>query len=207
MLAKLVTLFSEGGLLARARSTRSSSRRTATWSRSTRRSTSTTTPSFRHTEWDELRDRSEEEPTETEAKEAGLSYVQLEGNIGCLVNGAGLAMSTMDIIKHYGGEPANFLDVGGGATQEQVTKAFRIILTSDAVKGIFVNIFGGIMQCDVIAERRRRGGEGARPRRSRSSCGSRARTSSRARRSSSRAGSSSRRRPRWPTARRRSSSS
>jgi len=106
---------------------------------------------FRHPEWEELRDLSEEAPTETEAKAAGLSYVQLDGNIGCLVNGAGLAMSTMDIIKHYGGEPANFLDVGGGASQEAVTKAFRIILTSDAVRGIFVNIFGGIMKCDIIA--------------------------------------------------------
>jgi succinyl-CoA synthetase beta subunit len=108
--------------------------------------------SFRHPEWDSLRDANEEEPTETEAKEAGLSYVKLDGNIGCLVNGAGLAMSTMDIIQHYGGEPANFLDVGGGATKEQVTKAFRIILTDPNVKGIFVNIFGGIMKCDIIAE-------------------------------------------------------
>jgi succinyl-CoA synthetase beta subunit len=106
---------------------------------------------FRHPEWADLRDLSEEAPTETEAKAAGLSYVQLDGNIGCLVNGAGLAMSTMDIIKHYGGEPANFLDVGGGASQEAVTKAFRIILTSNAVRGIFVNIFGGIMKCDTIA--------------------------------------------------------
>ena len=108
--------------------------------------------SFRHPEWDALRDPNEEEPTETEAKEAGLSYVKLDGNIGCLVNGAGLAMSTMDIIQHYGGEPANFLDVGGGATKDQVTKAFRIILTDPNVKGIFVNIFGGIMKCDTIAE-------------------------------------------------------
>jgi succinyl-CoA synthetase beta subunit len=106
---------------------------------------------FRHPTWNELRDHSEEEETETEAKAAGLSYIQLDGNIGCLVNGAGLAMSTMDIIKHYGGEPANFLDVGGGASQEAVTKAFRIILTSESVKGIFVNIFGGIMKCDIIA--------------------------------------------------------
>ena len=108
--------------------------------------------SFRHPEWDELRDPNEEEPTETEAKEAGLSYVKLDGNIGCLVNGAGLAMSTMDIIQHYGGSPANFLDVGGGATKDQVTRAFRIILTDPNVKGIFVNIFGGIMKCDTIAE-------------------------------------------------------
>jgi succinyl-CoA synthetase beta subunit len=106
---------------------------------------------FRHKSWADLRDLSEEEPTETVAKEANLSYVQLDGDIGCLVNGAGLAMSTMDIIKHYGGEPANFLDVGGGATKEAVTKAFTIILTSKDVKGIFVNIFGGIMKCDTIA--------------------------------------------------------
>jgi succinyl-CoA synthetase beta subunit len=107
---------------------------------------------FRHKEWAELRDMSEENPTELEAKAAGLSYIQLDGNIGCLVNGAGLAMATMDIIKHFGGEPANFLDVGGGATKEAVTKAFTIILSSPDVKGIFVNIFGGIMKCDVIAE-------------------------------------------------------
>jgi succinyl-CoA synthetase beta subunit len=108
---------------------------------------------FRHHElWSSLRDRSEEAPAETEAKEAGLSFIQLDGNIGCLVNGAGLAMATMDTIKHYGGEPANFLDVGGGASQEAVTKAFRIILQSDAVQGIFVNIFGGIMRCDTIAK-------------------------------------------------------
>ncbi len=106
----------------------------------------------RHKEWDELEDKDEEDAVELEAKEAGLSYVSLDGNIGCLVNGAGLAMSTMDIIKYYGGEPANFLDVGGGANKEQVTKAFKMILSSDKVKGIFVNIFGGIMKCDVIAE-------------------------------------------------------
>ena len=107
---------------------------------------------FRHDAfWNDVRDLSEEAPTETEAKEAGLSFIQLDGNIGCLVNGAGLAMSTMDTIKYYGGEPANFLDVGGGASQEAVTKAFRIILQSKAVQGIFVNIFGGIMRCDTIA--------------------------------------------------------
>jgi succinyl-CoA synthetase beta subunit len=108
--------------------------------------------SFRHKEWDGLRDQAEENPVEIEAKQAGLSYVALEGNIGCLVNGAGLAMATMDIIKHCGGEPANFLDVGGGATREQVTQAFKIILKDPEVRGIFVNIFGGIMRCDVIAE-------------------------------------------------------
>jgi succinyl-CoA synthetase beta subunit len=106
---------------------------------------------FRHPEWETWRDKTEEKEVEIEAKAAGLSYIQLDGNIGCLVNGAGLAMATMDIIKHYGGEPANFLDVGGGATKEAVTKAFKIILTSKDVKGIFVNIFGGIAQCDTIA--------------------------------------------------------
>ncbi len=106
---------------------------------------------FRHREWNEIRDRDEEDPVELEAKEAGLSYVSLDGNIGCLVNGAGLAMATMDIIQTYGGSPANFLDVGGGANQEQVAKAFGMIMSSPKVKGIFVNIFGGIMKCDVIA--------------------------------------------------------
>ena len=99
-----------------------------------------------------LRDTTEEDPAELKASEYDLSYVKLDGNIGCMVNGAGLAMSTMDIIKHYGAEPANFLDVGGGATKEKVTEAFKIITTDPAVKGILVNIFGGIMKCDVIAE-------------------------------------------------------
>ena len=107
---------------------------------------------FRHKDFEELRDLSEEEPAEIQAGEAGLSYVKLDGNIGCLVNGAGLAMSTMDLIKHHGGEPANFLDVGGGATTEKVTAAFKIILKDPAVEGILVNIFGGIMRCDTIAE-------------------------------------------------------
>ena len=107
---------------------------------------------YRHKEWAELRDSAEEDPIEAEAEAAGLNYVALDGNIGCMVNGAGLAMSTMDIIQHCGGSPANFLDVGGGADKEQVTKAFKMILSSDKVKGIFVNIFGGIMKCDVIAE-------------------------------------------------------
>lgn len=107
--------------------------------------------SFRHKEWADIRDLSEEAPTEIEASNAGLSFIQLDGNIGCLVNGAGLAMSTMDTIQHFGGRPANFLDVGGGATKESVTTAFRIILQSENVKGIFVNIFGGIMKCDIIA--------------------------------------------------------
>ena len=111
--------------------------------------------SFRHKVWAELQDKDEEDPIELEAAAAGLNYVSLDGNVGCLVNGAGLAMATMDIIKHagekHGVAPANFLDVGGGATQEQVTKAFSMILKSPKVKGIFVNIFGGIMKCDVIA--------------------------------------------------------
>lgn len=95
---------------------------------------------------------SEEEPAVVRAGEAGLSYVKLEGNIGCLVNGAGLAMSTMDIIKYHGGQPANFLDVGGGANAKQVTEAFRILLSDPNVKGVLVNIFGGIMRCTTIAE-------------------------------------------------------
>ena len=99
----------------------------------------------------DMRDLEEEDPKEIEASKYDLSYISLDGNIGCMVNGAGLAMSTMDIIKHYGGDPANFLDVGGGATAEKVTEAFKIILSDENVKGIFVNIFGGIMKCDVIA--------------------------------------------------------
>jgi succinyl-CoA synthetase beta subunit len=107
---------------------------------------------FRHEQWHSLRDPAEEDPTELEAKQAGLSYVSLDGNIGCLVNGAGLAMATMDIIKHHGGQPANFLDVGGGASRDQVAKAFTMIVRSPRVRAIFVNIFGGIMRCDVLAE-------------------------------------------------------
>ena len=99
----------------------------------------------------EYRDLDEEDPHEIEASKYGLSFIKLDGNIGCMVNGAGLAMATMDIIKHYGGEPANFLDVGGGANEEKVAAAFQIITADPAVKGIFVNIFGGIMKCDVIA--------------------------------------------------------
>jgi len=106
---------------------------------------------FRHKQWDDIRDLSEEEDVEIRAKETGLSYVKLDGNIGCLVNGAGLAMATMDVIKLYGGEPANFLDVGGGANEEQVKTAFSIILEDPNVKGVLVNIFGGIMRCDIIA--------------------------------------------------------
>ncbi|MDB4868458.1 MAG: ADP-forming succinate--CoA ligase subunit beta [Cohnella sp.] len=107
---------------------------------------------FRHKDIVELRDLDEEDEKEIQASKFDLSYIALEGNIGCMVNGAGLAMATMDIIKYYGGEPANFLDVGGGATKEKVTEAFKIILSDANVKGIFVNIFGGIMKCDVIAE-------------------------------------------------------
>ena len=107
---------------------------------------------FRHPEIVALRDLNEEDSKEIEASKYSLSYIALDGNIACLVNGAGLAMATMDIIKHYGGEPANFLDVGGGASKEQVTAAFKIILADPQVKGILINIFGGIMDCNVIAE-------------------------------------------------------
>ena len=107
---------------------------------------------FRHKDLVELRDLTEEDPAEVRAGEAGLSYVSLSGNIGCLVNGAGLAMSTMDLIKLHGGEPANFLDVGGGANVDQVSEAFRIILSDSNVRAVLVNIFGGIMRCDVIVE-------------------------------------------------------
>jgi len=107
---------------------------------------------FRHKEIQELRDFDEEDPTETEASKFDLTYISLDGNIGCMVNGAGLAMATMDMIKHCGGSPANFLDVGGGASAEQVTNAFRLILSDTKVKAILVNIFGGIMRCDIIAE-------------------------------------------------------
>jgi succinyl-CoA synthetase beta subunit len=106
---------------------------------------------FRHPELVALRDLDEEDPAEIEASESGLSYISLDGNIGCLVNGAGLAMATMDIIKLYGAEPANFLDVGGGATAEKVTEAFKLMLRNPKVQAILVNIFGGIMKCDVIA--------------------------------------------------------
>jgi len=106
---------------------------------------------FRHADIREMRDVTEENPKEVEASKFDLSYIALDGNIGCMVNGAGLAMATMDIIKHYGAEPANFLDVGGGATTEKVTEAFKIILSDKNVKGVLVNIFGGIMRCDVVA--------------------------------------------------------
>ncbi len=107
---------------------------------------------YRHPEIEELRDENEEDEYEREAAKYDLAYIKLDGNIGCMVNGAGLAMASLDIIKMYGGEPANFLDVGGGASKEKVSSAFKIILSDQGVKGILVNIFGGIMRCDVIAE-------------------------------------------------------
>jgi succinyl-CoA synthetase beta subunit len=107
---------------------------------------------FRHPDVRELRDPNEEDPAETEAAKFDLSYVHLDGNIGCMVNGAGLAMATMDIVKIYGAEPANFLDVGGGASTEKVAAAFRILLADKRVKGVLINIFGGIMRCDVLAQ-------------------------------------------------------
>ncbi|HZN55214.1 MAG TPA: ADP-forming succinate--CoA ligase subunit beta [Candidatus Polarisedimenticolaceae bacterium] len=107
---------------------------------------------FRHPELRELRDLAEEDPLEVEASKFGLNYIKLDGNIACMVNGAGLAMGTMDIIKHHGGTPANFLDVGGGATKEMVTNAFRILLADPNVRAVLINIFGGIMRCDVVAE-------------------------------------------------------
>jgi len=107
---------------------------------------------FRQKDVSELRDEDEEDPAELEAARHDLNYIKLDGNIGCMVNGAGLAMATMDIIKLFGGDPANFLDVGGGATKERVTTAFKLILSDANVEGILVNIFGGIMRCDVIAD-------------------------------------------------------
>ena len=123
---------------------------TVLW-RWTARSAWTINALYRHPELQALRDLAEESPLEVEASNYNLSYIKLTGNIACLVNGAGLAMATMDIIKYYGGDPANFLDVGGGASQEQVAAAFKIILGDQNVKGILVNIFGGIMRCDIIA--------------------------------------------------------
>jgi len=107
---------------------------------------------FRHPKLAAMRDISQEDPTEAAAQANNLNYVTMDGNIGCMVNGAGLAMATMDVIKLAGGEPANFLDVGGGATKERVTEAFKLILSSDKVRAILVNIFGGIVRCDLIAE-------------------------------------------------------
>jgi succinyl-CoA synthetase beta subunit len=106
---------------------------------------------YRHPDYVELRDPSEEEPLETEAAKYDLNYVKLNGNIGCMVNGAGLAMATMDIIKLAGGQPANFLDIGGGASQERVEQAFRILLADSSVKAVLINIFGGIVRCDMVA--------------------------------------------------------
>jgi succinyl-CoA synthetase beta subunit len=111
-----------------------------------------TSASFRHAEWEDLRDVSEEDPLEVEASKSRLNYIKLDGTIGCMVNGAGLAMATMDIIKHYGGEPANFLDVGGGASAETVANAFRILVSDPKVEAVFINIFGGILRCDVLAQ-------------------------------------------------------
>jgi malate-CoA ligase subunit beta len=107
---------------------------------------------FRRPNISELRDKSQEDPRETQAEDRGLSYVGLDGNIGCIVNGAGLAMATMDMIKHAGGEPANFLDIGGGATPERVAKAFRLVMSDEKVQAILVNIFAGINRCDWVAE-------------------------------------------------------
>lgn len=107
---------------------------------------------YRHPEISSLRDLEVEDPLEVRAKEAGVSYVRLEGNIGCIVNGAGLAMATMDLVKHYGAEPANFLDVGGGASSQQVGKALDIVLSDEQVRAVLVNIFGGITRCDIVAE-------------------------------------------------------
>jgi len=107
---------------------------------------------FRHKDREGLADPSEEDPAEAAARAAGFSYIRMQGDVGCMVNGAGLAMATMDILKHHGGDPANFLDVGGGASKEQVAQAFKVILSDPAVKAIFVNIFGGILKCDVLAE-------------------------------------------------------
>jgi succinyl-CoA synthetase beta subunit len=106
---------------------------------------------YRHPDLKALRDLTEEDPLEVEASKYNLNYIKLDGNVACMVNGAGLAMGTMDIIKHHGGSPANFLDVGGGATEEMVTNAFRILLADPHVKAVLINIFGGIMRCDVVA--------------------------------------------------------
>jgi len=106
---------------------------------------------YRHPEFTDLHDLDEEDPLEVEASKFSLNYIKLDGNIACMVNGAGLAMATMDIIKYAGGEPANFLDVGGGANEEQIKNAFRILLSDSAVKAVLINIFGGILRCDVLA--------------------------------------------------------
>ena len=138
---------------------------------------------FRHPDIVAMRDLDEEDPAEIEASKFDLNYISLDGNIGCLVNGAGLAMATMDIIKLYGGSPANFLDVGGGASAEKVTEAFKIMLKNPNVKAILVNIFGGIMKCDVIAEGIVTAAHTGETARCRWSCGSKAPTSISARKS------------------------
>ena len=115
---------------------------------------------YRHPDIRELRDLAEEDPLEIEASKFSLNYIHLDGNIGCMVNGAGLAMATMDIIKLAGGEPANFLDVGGGANAEQIRNAFKILMSDKNVKAVLINIFGGILRCDVLAAGRHRRGEG-----------------------------------------------
>ena len=143
---------------------------------------------FRHKDIAEMRDLNEEDPLEVEASKFGLNYIKLDGNVGCMVNGAGLAMATMDIIKLAGGEPANFLDVGGGASAEQVKNAFRIILSDKNVKAILINIFGGIMRCDRIAEGVVSASREDRACRCRSSSASKERTSTSARRSSANSG-------------------
>ena len=117
---------------------------------------------YRHPDIRELRDLGEEDPLEIEASKFSLNYIRLDGSIGCMVNGAGLAMATMDIIKLAGGEPANFLDVGGGANAEQIRNAFKILMADKNVKAVLINIFGGILRCDVLAPGRHRGREGAR---------------------------------------------
>ncbi len=115
---------------------------------------------YRHADFRDLRDLSEEDPLEVEASKFSLNYIRLDGNIGCMVNGAGLAMATMDIIKLAGGEPANFLDVGGGANAEQIRNAFKILMSDTNVKAVLINIFGGILRCDVLAAGRHRRGQG-----------------------------------------------
>ena len=117
---------------------------------------------YRHADLKELRDQAEEDPLEVEASKFALNYIKLDGTIGCMVNGAGLAMATMDIIKLAGGSPANFLDVGGGANAEQIKNAFRILMSDTSVKAVFINIFGGILRCDILAAGRHCGGEGPR---------------------------------------------
>ncbi len=191
-------------LLAWSRSTRSSSRPTASSSRSMPSSTSTTTRSTVTPTSSRMRDKTEEDPREVEASEFNLNYIGLDGNIACLVNGAGLAMATMDIIQHFGGKPANFLDVGGGATKEQVTAAFKIILSDPEREGHPREHFRRHHGLQRHRHRHRRRGEGNAVSSSRSSSASKATTSTPARRRSPRAASPSSARATWPTPRRRS---